>query len=107
MGNSAEAAESIKEARRISIAQFGEWHPLTAKIGYAYLLSSLNSGSLIAFENSSAEMARKHFDTLVAAYPEEHPVILAASSIVKELQKKPEKIDKKRLVSLRLKAPFL
>lgn len=107
LGNSAEAAENIEEAWRVSTAQFGEWHPLTAKIGYAYFLSALNSDSLRAFESSSLEMARKHLDTLIAAYPEEHPVISAASSIAKELEKKPENIDKKHLLKLRQKAPFL
>jgi hypothetical protein len=107
VGESRSAFLSLGDALRLSNNRFKEWHPITASIVYARLLSGLNSSSEDSDEKVVVINADRALTVLRAAYPDEARIVLAASVLNEEMRKKNPKRDGKVLMRFRVEAPFL
>jgi hypothetical protein len=107
LGQSEEALGVLEEARHLSNTWFRSWHPVTASITYAYILSVLNSPSKRVISESLVDDADKSIAVLRLAYPDQYPSVTAASVVLEELKKPEVERDRKSLLNLRRLAPFL
>jgi serine/threonine protein kinase/tetratricopeptide (TPR) repeat protein len=107
VGDSRSAFVSLGEALRLSNDRFKEWHPITASIFYARLLSRFNSSPEDSGETFVVQDADRAIAVLRAAYPDESRIVIAASELYGEILKKKQKPDRKILMRVRAEAPFL
>lgn len=107
IGDSNGAIEALREAKRLSLYKFKYWHPITATVTNALILSELRSSRKIVAREALLKDAERATSVLKRAYPHGHSTLEAASVILSMLGTSESDIDKETLVRLSKEAPFL